>query len=820
MTRMGNKDMEAQSFIRELLRPTKQFNWLILAFFLLDSWWLMASLFILMAGRPLPQGGMILCHILAAFLFLIPFVLYFKKEFPSEHKIQSYVPAGICGLIIILLSNTAVAYFMRIFTSIIPSISQHGTSFECFLAILYFLMAFVSLGIIFLAACVAASYLIFDIKIENTGIFFIKTIAICIKKPGKLLKICFFLFITLAILLFLRSPAENLIAGVFITGFSKRFMLSVLVAVVKALLALLLINATVLLMADKKDELLNFSESKTKLKLIFPFSMLLVFLVLLFVFIPRYTNSVSNMINEIENRIYFADISRQNSLNMKAAAEYSSAYADLKALQAYLNGIIEIKEKSSSQIADELIYISDDPMTASPYRSYFAALLAKDCPADALDSNKYSYFDTAVERHNAVPEASAWLLGFLQERGEKDRMYDILNQLISRATFTDGFERTKNFSTEEIKKHLSEIAGLEKTLESRLAYVFMQKAEYDEKKNILYEMAEFSKNVSSPDFYYYMAILAEKCQDESRMYEAAKRLYECSDFANEEEEKNAALFVSYMFVGSQHYQEAIDFMKGYYEKYPHDAEIFEDYAYTFLAAQEFSKCLEIIDENIEECTDFGHYIRSVAYMKSKVFQKEGNEYQKALEEISLLANKIDDKDIKDEKLREIDDYIYQFLLVYLDIDNKSDKDYFLKLAENLPADSIIYNYVMGLEACDKAEYDKSNMHFGKVLAVNDKLAHPYHMIGVNYNEMWLDQGRDCSAEAEKYFLKFLDMRDENLKGYFCLAYHYKNVEEYEKAARAFSKVLDIGPYEYGGYGFGDHSRASLEELRELSGSGE
>lgn len=793
----------------------KYWGWLLLAFFLMDSYWLFDSLVLNLTGRPIPSWLHIILFAWSVFLGLIAATLFFKKSFAMKGSSRSAFLTLLCSALTVSAVLSATPVVMRGWVYYLTGMIRSGSVNSWAAAISLWGLILLLLIIAVFACYAAIAFMLYDIPVHKTGKTAARLGVLILKKLPVFLLLTLAAILAAVLMLDIMKPLEGLLSGIMPYGFFSRYVLSMVFAGAKTALAFFLIYSVRVLLAKDGDGLREEVEKPLPGSYLYPVAVAFLTVALIACNIIPYLSGPQQLTDSLKARIIQADNLVKLGQGASGSSEYFKAGADLLAFQAYLQGIVEIRQSGELNEANELFAQAEALYANSSFIPYFKGMLqilADPQNASSPDTNKL--FMTAAHNSAAIPEARIWTINGFRASGEDAKASEALNLLIAQGIFTDRFASLGNANTKKLTALRKETEKIKALLEQRELDILLSKAEYEPASSILPEFLEYAERSASPDAYYHLALLAEHIPNPEYMYEYAKKYFESQAKEDSEaKEIETALFTSYMYVKSGHPNEAEKLMKSMYEKYSGNPDISCDYVYTLLENQKPAQAVALINACPAKQEPCMLYLQAIACMES-------HDYKAALQAIDPLCLKIEAADTDSKTLRELDDYVYRFLLEYLHIcssDSEEDAKLLAEL-EKIKVSSILSQYLLGLNAKQAEDYELSNRHFAKILEINPNLAYPYYLLGINYNEMAGYLKKDCYPLAEKYFLNFIDRRPDVVEGYFCLGFVYKHIGDQSRAARAFRKVADYNPKRdnplYEPFSMNNHALDEIEKIRE------
>ncbi|PKM76421.1 MAG: hypothetical protein CVU90_12145 [Firmicutes bacterium HGW-Firmicutes-15] len=793
----------------------KTWGWLLLAFFLMDSWWLGDSLVLWLTGRPVPFYLHAFLMAASFFLGLITATIFFKKSFAFNGSSRSTFLTLLCGTVTITAAITATPVVMKAWVYYLTGMIRDG-NVNGYAASLSLLGLILLISIVAVFACfIAITFMIYSVPVHKTGKVAAALGVVGLKRYLTLLLLTMAAILGVILLLNVMKMLEVFLAGLLPYGFFSRYILSMVLAGGKTALAFFLIYSVRVLLAKDGDGIREKIEQPVSGSFIYPVAVAVLTVALIISNITPYLSGPKQLADNIQARIVRADNLRNLGQSGEASSEYIKARADLLAFQAYLRGISEITKIGELKEANELLSQAEEVYANSPFIPYFKGMLqrlADPQNGNSPDINKY--FLAAAHNSDTIPEARIWTINGFRSAGEVNKANEALNLVIARGVFNDRFAGLDDANENELVVLLKETERIKALLNERELDVLLNRAEYENETSLLSEMLEYAGRNTNPEADYQVALLAEHIPYPAYMYEYAKKYF--ADRANEndgQKEIEAALFTSYMYVKSGHAGEAEVLIEAMYEKYPESKDIACDYAYTLLENQKPARAIEVIDAHKGEKDSCQLYLKAIASM-------ENHDYNTALEAVGGLCLIMETPGSDPKVVRELDDYVYRFLLEYLNLcaRESGEAENFLAELENRKDPAVLYHYVMGLNAKKAEDYERSNLHLKKLLEINSALAYPYYLLGVNYNEMAGYKKQDCYPLAEKYFLNFIDLRPDVVEGYFCLGSVYKHTGDLTRATRAFLRVADYNPYRdnplYEPFGMYNHALDEIDRSRE------
>ncbi|CCO06930.1 tetratricopeptide repeat protein [Desulforamulus hydrothermalis] len=795
----------------------RYWSWLWLAFFLLNSSWLFSSLALYLMKRPVPLGLQVLFTVTSFLLGLLAAAVFSGKAFAGFKSVRASFPPLLAATLTLAVVVAAVPLAMRAWTCYLAEMIGRGDISNWAAALTFAGLLLVMAVFAMFAGMSACAFLLYGVAARGTGRVAAALVAVCLRRLPVFLLLVLANLMVGAVLLKVLQLIEVFLKELLPYGFFSRYVLEMFLAGGKTALALFLLGSTQLMLAKDGDKLREKIGEQAAGALWFPAGAAVLTAVLTVFNVLPYLDAPGQVVKNIEARIIRADSFRNLGRDGEASAEYRKAQADLLAFQAYLTGIEEIRENGKIEKARDFLTGAEEICPDSPYVPYFRGMLLKlAVPQAETDPEINNLFATAAaksagEKTAHVPEARLWTIGGYWAAGDKEKAREALSLAIARGIFSDRFVGLAGAGEKRLAGLRQEISKLENLLKVRELYVLLNRAEYEDESAVLPELLEYAEQNPGPESYYQAALLAERIPYPDYMYEYARKYFTAKSWEKEEEIK-AALFTSYMYVKSGHPGEAEQLMAAMHAKYPENAEIAGDYAYTLLENQKPARALAVIKA-------LGVQDVSLLYLQA-VAAQQMQDYPGALAALASLCREAERGGAAPDEIRKIDEYLYRFLLEYQELAAWGTVKGQELIAEVKKKQEpvLVYYYVLGLEARQAENYEQSNSYFARLLALNSHLAYPYYLLGVNYNEMAGYLKQDCYRLAEKNFLQFLERRPDVVEGYFCLGMVYKHTGEPAKAERAFRKVIALNPRRdnplYEPFSMYNHALAEIERIKQ------
>lgn len=754
----------------------------------------------------------------AFLLGLLAAAVFSRKAFAGFKSVRASLPTLLAGTLTLAAVVAAVPLTLRAWTYYLAGMIGRGDVNGWAAALTFAGLLLVLAVLAVFAGMVASIFLLYGVPVRKTGRAAAALAAVCLRRFPAFLLLVLANILVGAGLLKVMQLSEVLLKELLPYGFFSRYVLEMFLAGGKTALAFFLLGSAQLMLAKdggKLEEKIG-QPGAGSLQFLAGAAVLAVGLTACNV-LP-YLDVPGQVVKNIEARIIQADNLRNLGRSGEASAEYLKAGADLTAFRAYLAGIEEIRENGEIKEAQELLARAEEICPDSPYVPYFKGILRKlASPQGETDPGINSLFAAAAAKSTgknaaAVPEARLWTFSGFWAAGEKEKAREAFNLAIARGVFSDRFAGLAGAGEKRLAGLRQEAARLEVLLEERELYVLLNRAEYENESSLLPELLEYAEQNPGPESFYQAALLAERIPYPDYMYEYARKYFAARSGEEGEAEIRAALFTSYMYVKSGHPGEAEQLMAAMNAKYPGNAEITCDYAYTLLENKKPDRALAVIKAH-------GAQEPSLLYLQA-VASQQMQDYPAALEALAGLCREADREGAGPDEIRKIDEYLYRFLLEYQELaawGTAKGQDFIAELKKKQEP-ALVYHYVLGLEARQAEDYEQSNRHFARLLELNPNLAYPYYLLGVNYNEMAGYRKQDCYPLAEKHFLQFLERRPDVVEGYFCLGMVYKHTGDLARAERAFRKVITLNPRRdnplYEPFSMYNHALAEIEKNRE------
>ncbi|MBA1334023.1 MAG: hypothetical protein HPY66_1507 [Firmicutes bacterium] len=795
----------------------RYWSWLWLAFFLLNGGWLFNSLILYLTGRPVPMGLQVLFTGTSFLLGLLAAAVFSRKAFAGFKTVRASFPTLIAGTLPLAAVVAAVPLAIRAWTYYLAGMIGRGDVNSWAAALTFAGLLLVLAVFAVFAGMSAIAFLLYGVPARGTGRAAAALAVVCLRRLPVFLLLVLANLLAGAVFLKVMRLIEVLLKGLLPYGFFSRYVLEMFLAGGKTALALLILGSAQLMLAKDGEKFGEKIGQPAAGSLWFPAGAAVLALVFAAFNVLPYLDAPGQVVKSIEARIILADNLWNLGRGGEASSEYRKARADLSAFLGYLTGIKEIREKGEIEEAQEFLTRAEEICPDSPYVPYFKGMLLKLASSQAeTDPDINTLFaaaaaNSAGKNAAALPEARLWTIGGFWAAGEKEKAREALNLAIARGVFSDRFAGLAGAGEKRLAGLRQEVSRLEALLKGRELYVLLNRAEYENESAVLPELLEYAEQNPGPESYYQAALLAERIPYPDYMYEYARKYFTAKPWEKEEEIR-AALFTSYMYVKSGHPGEAEQLMAAMHAKYPGNAEIAGDYAYTLLENKKPARALAVIKAQ-------GAQDASLLYLQA-VASQQMQDYPAALAALAGLCREADREGAGPDEIKKIDEYLYRFLLEYQELASwgtTKGQDFIAELKKKQEP-ALAYYYVLGLEARQAEDYEQSNRHFARLLELNPHLAYPYYLLGVNYNEMAGYLKQDCYPLAEENFLQFLERRSDVVEGYFCLGMVYKHTGDLARAERAFRKVIALNPRRdnplYEPFSMYNHALAEIERIRE------
>ena len=796
----------------DAVRAARLWGWLWLAFFLWNSGWFWDTVFLMLLKKPLPPALHVVSLCLAVAGGLLAGTVFCRKTWGEGKKFSEYLPSLAAGMLAASAIIYAVPVGMKAWGDYV--LDAAGKGYVNSPAFVLMLAGIILAAAILLtwAGMATVVFMRYGAGFRNTKRAAALLTGVCLKRLPIFILTAAGLLLASPVLVKVMTGMEALASQYLPYGFYARWVLELVAAAGKAVVALLLVAACVRLLEGADESLQGLREGEGRGSYVFPALCAVLIIVLIFPGLVQNRDYPARYIQQVRQRMAAADGIWANGMTGAAAAEYVRCESELLALEGLLKGLAVNRLEEDAGQADELFLKAEEMRPDFRYVPFFRGLvnLKPAGEPDAYD-DAAEYFMKAGRGKGGVPGAYLWAVHCYWQAGERKKALQAVNLAVARNVWVTGWGDLAGADSKRLAELQEQVRKVREMIADRRLRLLLNEAQYKPEPAVLSEAAALADRSGRAGDYYQVALLAERVPDTQYMYRYARKFWEARAKKGEaDEEIKAALFTSYMYVKSGHPSHAARLMSAVYHKYPERPEVAGDYVYVLLENRGYREALAITEKFIKVQPEDMAYMQAVAYLRT-------GDLLGTARSLRVLCHSASDQAAGKEQVKKADTYLYRFLLEYLQWQKES-PDAAARLVMILQQDEYtmtVFNYLMGLEKRQAEDYDQSNRYFRRVLETCPRLAYPYYFLGINASEMagYLHENR--YPEAEVCFLKFLAVHSDSAPGYFCLGNVYKHSGDYERAARAYRKVIDLNPRRdnplYEPWGMYNHAAAELEK---------
>lgn len=516
----------------------------------------------------------------------------------------------------------------------------------------------------------------------------------------------------------------------------------------------------------------------------------------------------------------FDQIEQQAAIyDMQAETAYSTQMTDIAAIKAkkayslalsasgYLQGLImqnngtsDADKTAAAKFQENLdnSYLYDRTNVWTFIFKGYLAINSKDYYTAAR------IFEMALQGTESQPDIYFGALRSYIGSGDKVKAARMIELLVERQIYRGSVSAALSYSPGKLKDRLAKLEGVRKQLFENLALSAMEKMKYNDYQGMFNDIGELLKlEPDNKSLLYLYGVAAMSYRSENTNYELAKttynRLLEVSG-----KDEASSLLAGYMSILTKDYANSKSILKDLYEKYPGNAGVGEQYAYSLIVNKDYSGAINVADDILSKNPEswFSEYVKAVARLNM-------NQFPDSLKDIEKLL-----QITKKESLKELyDQYLYSYSLAYSLTTKQQDS---MDALGKLDQSGILYNFITGTTAWRDKDYDKAEQYLKKTITLDGSLAYPDYLIGNVYYERTMIKKTNEHDSAEKYYLSSLKKLPGNATCWFALAHNYKKWGSHEvEALRAFRKVVDLMPYSdhtWDYYGMTIHSQQEISAL--------
>lgn len=362
------------------------------------------------------------------------------------------------------------------------------------------------------------------------------------------------------------------------------------------------------------------------------------------------------------------------------------------------------------------------------------------------------------------------MLEAYSQSGQKEKAAEAVKVATAIGVYYDSFADMQKMSKSKLTKYIEHLGEMEATLGPNMAYKAYDKMKYLDGAGAINDLLALQqKHIDSPLVAYYTTKAANLFKNENFNYETSKKSAEAflrltSDEMSGEDEVNKALFTARIYFDANDLVSAERLLLEVYDKYPGDADIAEQYAYTLYKGAKYDNALKILDALLKVTPDNyrGIYLSAVCLAGKK----------DAVGSLAKMAQLVDTLKNASGKEQLMDESLYSYSLVF-------SKTFSLGAAyeelEKYNTNKLLYNYVHAIKGWKEHNSEISNNYITKVLEVNQNLGYALYIMGVNHYEDTVRNSRTDYTIAADYYRRSLEIIPDHVEGYFALAHCYKRL---------------------------------------------
>lgn len=773
-----------------------------------------ASIMLYLTKKPLPTFLSPVFSIISFILFVFTVMVYFKKSSEGntvkikDKFLQTILSSIVCVIFLVFITLLFGLIYRQLY-KFIPMLLQGDANSIIFIVImvaLALLLTIVTLSATVLFTAVFEYNLKFNmlgrVYFSIFGRFFTGFFRVLIYS------------VIFGILLYATNILNNWLLSLTdiltLHGFIKIFALYMFVALLYGYLFFILINMARKLL-KKMDAGLRDKISKAKRNSIpvFAATVLLLTIVLVISAVPINAKTADSIITEIKIHMQQAETYGNLGLAERSIFEDDLAYSKLLALRGYLEGLSNIKEANQDMAArsQEDLQNAANYSTKNRYLPFFngkLALLAQNY-SGAIDQFKIaSYFS------GEIPESYLGLLEAYNAQGDKVNASSLFDVLTGKGIFYDNYSDMQKFSVNKMDKYIEDLKLIEKTLGPRMVYKAIEKSKYLDYQTALNDLMELQKKYpDNAEISYFIAKTANQMKAEQNNYgtvitnaEAFDRQLDTS--GNKDAEINKKLFVAQMYIDANNKPAAEQTLQELYGKYPDNTDVSGQYAFVLNEDKKPDDALKVLDAAISGKPDdyYAQYLSALSFLSK-------NDVMNSLDRMQKFQAIIEKNP---DLVPTLDKFLYSYSLEFSAIFSG---DQVTGEVEKIKSNTVLYNYLYAIKGWKEKNSDQSNEYIGKVIAANKNLGYAYYIMGVNYFEKTVRTGGTDFSQAEKYYLKSLEILPSHVEGYFSIGHCYLKWGKNLEALRAFRKVTDLLPYQdhrTDRYGMTVHAQGMISQL--------
>lgn len=809
MLYLSKKDIKFSRFLKFELTGS---NFLFSALFILMAEFLTSNFYIIFFKTSLPFIMAIIFNLFRFIVFSILMDIYFYAL--RKEKYSFHVTTWINSLIITISTWAFVFGMHAIFGIISAALASLLTQWimDSTLKAILLTTGYTLLGFFVASIIVSFVMLYYCMQVKNKSYKdIIKVYLIIIR--SLMTKPIFFTSINLIIVIYLYAGAYLQTGFGLLTGwlipysFLQIFFQMAFSTVINIYLLNILFQSAKVLILERKDEALTQAMGRNPIPISLVIAAVPIMLSLI-VFPIQGLNVHNRVLKEIEHRIATGDILVQSGLIDEAVWEYSVAQSLLEGLKGYYNNILAINDEDEKyQEKAEIAFKKGlELFPANSYIPLFKANLAR---LNEEEEEALKLYKKAVTVPNFQPESM--VCGYETAMMVKDREagMQMLDWMIYNEVYSQEFLSYTEISEKNLEKLLDSLNELEEEIGPKQMYHAVLLSDMGEYQNAEKELNDLlEKYPKDPEIHYYLSKLYNEYRHEQSEYDKvvshAEKFAKYYEPKNQEEENEELIFLAESYVSANMPDKGLEVYKELYENNKSDYIIAQKYAYSLIMNKDYEEALKILEKieyNESENRNEKIYLTAMALLNL-------GRYDESLEAFVQLD------EYKDDFIRDYDRYLYSYSLAYA---NAATDNSIIEITTKYE-DSLVYPYIMAMEAWSRKDNATAYSYMEKVLDEQPDLGFALYAQGINAYENTVRTGSEDFSEAIELYNDATQYIPDHVELYFSMGHAYKKAGNYKGALRSFRYSLILLPFEdhrTDPFGITVHAQGEVTELNRL-----
>ena len=793
----------------------KNFAWLILALFILQSSFLLKSILLAITSKPLPNILTPLFSLITYVLMVLVVRIYIKKNTQQPFTPKGTIKALISsfGSVLVMLSLFSInGLFMSALYKTIMSMGIDSKGSGLLIILGYVLMVFILQLFILITFFMFYAILKYSFDIFKIGKVLKKIFVWVLKHLLQVLLLNLIVTGILMALFIVGDSLSNIISSIQPYGFMQIFFKYILLSVIWAFIIQFIFKKADNMCAVNNEFFIELNEDTSKPLPILIIIAIVISIIALIILPSNYNTGYKGIVLEIEGHVAQGEILKDTGYMPGAIKEYDIALSKVYSLKSYLMGRKAILS-SNSTLANEADKIMKESLILNSTNGYITLFKANLYIEQDSADRALTQLKNGINNPLFLSENYIKLLEVSSILKDKDTKKETLEWLTKNEIYHNNFKEIENASLKRIDRWLLEVEQLIIDVEPLMAYKYFEMTEYNEHSLALKGLIPLSKKYNEDAEISYMLtrIYSEYRSEQSNyplLIDAVEQFSKLTESDQNEDQLLQKSYTATMYMFASDYIKALEIYEQLYKGFPNDREVAETYVYLLIKNAEFEKALNLSKELTKEKETL-----SLTYNYALCLLNMGRHE----ESLNIIKNI---KNYEDEYSEEYDRYLYAYSLAYA---NASTSQEHIDLIESTLENSILKYYILAMKGWKDKDSVQSNTQLDKIVKINDSLGYVWYCKGINAYENAIRTSSEDFSEAITYYLKSLQIIDNHVEVYFSLAHCYKKASMKEEALRAFRKVVMLLPYEdhrVDPYGITVHAQREVESLAREIGKGD